>query len=459
MTHPRQSTTRRRKGAAYIVALLLLCVFCTIGLAIASVANIELQQCENNHRAMNARLAAESGLAFMLNVVEKVPLPGSTTEGTFCENLRKVLAERLDGTANLGGRSVTNTDTSVFVPEISVDGMSFCAYFTWLEENLCQMKVRGSCSGVTRHVTINLSFVPKRPGVFDYGLASRGQVSVFGNARIVGVSNPLEASVLSATKLHEDAISVSGSATISGDLYAAGEGTHVVISGSPKIAGSTDPVEIAKHIHQGVDEPDFPEIDLAPIAALATYTLQPSDPATKTVLNNVRIPAGANPNFASDIVLNGVMFIEAPNDVTFDGRCTLNGIVVTQNSSEPLGVCQLKFAGHVEANGVEALPDTPEFAAVKQQTGTFILAPGFGVTFAGNFSAINGSIAADQLTFTGTAEGTVKGSVIGLADVLTSVGGNVDIFVDHQSADPNPAGFVKPFALVPVPDSYAEVTE
>jgi len=107
---------------------------------------------------------------------------------------------------------------------------------------------------------------------------------------------------------------------------------------------------------------------------------------------------------------------------------------------------------------VEVLPSTPTFAAVKQQTGTFVLAPGFGVTFAGNFSAINGAIAADQLTFTGTAEGLVRGSVIGLRDITTRVGGNVDIFVDRSNADPNPAGFLKPFALIPQPETYQELT-
>ncbi|MDY7009650.1 MAG: hypothetical protein SVV80_02725 [Planctomycetota bacterium] len=352
---------------------------------------------------------------------------------------------------------MSRTSDSVHVPDIQVNGRSFYCWFTQLDSNRRQITVRGTFGGVTRHLNMDLMLVFKPAMAFDYGLASRGQISIFGNARILGVNDPTEASVISVTKSHLDALCLDGHAEVSGDLYTSGTGTYVSVSGSPTVAGTQDLAEIAKHVHNDVEEPDFPEIDTSPFAALATYTLQPGDPTNKNVYNNLLIPAGMNPNFTSDVVLNGVVYIESPNDVKFEGKCTINGMVVTEESSEPISNCQLSFAGHVEANGVKSLPDTSEFANVKTQTGTFILAPGFGVTFAGNFSAINGSIAADQLTFTGTAEGTVKGSVIGLKDLPTNIGGNVDIFVDRSNNKNNSAGFVKSIAMEPVPDSYNEL--
>ncbi len=445
-------------GFAYVLALLLLAIFSTLAVAFASTTDLDLQKSSNCRNSAGAQMAAESGLAFMLNVLESVRLPGSTSEETFCVNMRKALADRLEGTVNLAAGQVIIIGESVLVPDIQVEGKSFRCWFTPLDSDRCQMKVSGSFGGVTRCLVMDLMLVSKPAAVFDYGLASRGQISIFGSARILGVNDPSEASVISVTTSHLDALCLAGHAEVDGDLYAAGTDAYVSISGSPTVAGTQDLAEIAKHVHNGVQGPDFPEIDVAPIAALATYTLQPSDPTNKDVYNNLLIPAGMNPNFTSDVVLNGVVYIESPNNVRFEGKCTLNGIVVTEESGEPISTCQLRFAGRVVANGVEALPDTSEFSDVKQQTGTFILAPGFGVTFAGNFSAINGSIAADQLTFTGTAEGTVKGSVIGLEDLPTSVGGNVDIFVDRLNADPNAAGFIKPFALEPVPGSYEEVT-
>ena len=49
-----------RRGAAYIVALLLLLVFTVIGVSMASIANMGLQQCDNARHVLEARLAAES---------------------------------------------------------------------------------------------------------------------------------------------------------------------------------------------------------------------------------------------------------------------------------------------------------------------------------------------------------------------------------------------------------------
>ncbi|MHC4981944.1 MAG: hypothetical protein ACYTF6_02105 [Planctomycetota bacterium] len=458
MSGRKRRTRRGRNGAAYVIALLLLTLLFTLAIGMATTADLSLQKGENCRKAAEARMAAESGLAFMLQVLEDVRLPGSTTSENFYENLQAVLAARLDNTANFAGETVLNTGASVFVPDCTVDGKSFCSWFTQLTENTCQLKVRGSYGGIGRHLTVELSLQPELPAAFDYGLACRGPISISGNARILGVNDSLEASVLTCTQ-QLDALQLSGNTQVSGDLYVVGSDSYVTVSENAEVAGHTDPVQIAEHVHQGVDSPDFPQIDVSPIAALATYTLQPTDPNNQSVLNNVRIPAGMNPTFASDITINGVIYVEAPNVVSFESKCTLNGIVVTQDNTEPIDNCRLWFGGNVEAFGVDALPDTPEFAAVKEQRGTFIAAPGFSVTFSGNFSAINGSIAADQLTFSGTAEGVVNGSVIALKDLPTTISGTVDIYVDRQSVEQDPAGFIKSIALVVIPDSYVEATE
>jgi hypothetical protein len=204
--------------------------------------------------------------------------------------------------------------------------------------------------------------------------------------------------------------------------------------------------------------PDFPTVNVTPIATLATNVV---DATTDTsvpgsVFNNIRIAAGTNPVFASDVIINGAVYVEAPNIIKFAGQTTLNGVVVTEQSEQPLEKCQITFAGTVTANGVDDLPDIPEFALIKEHTGTFVAAPGFGVTFAGNFSAINGAVAADKLTFTGTAEGTIRGCVIGLEDHPTVIDGNVDIFVDRSGSDENPAGFIESLGVAVLPDTYTE---
>jgi hypothetical protein len=384
-----------------------------------------------------------------------VRLPGTTTSSTFPANLCAVLGTAMNGTANLSGQTVAVNGAAVTVPQIVLPYGRFTSQLAWADPNQATLTVTGNSQDATQRVRIFLDVVPRLPTAFDYGMASLGQITISGSARIVGVNDPSEASVLSATA-STTAITLSGSAVISGDIHTTGNPSTVVISGSPSVGGSTDPNVIAQHVHFDVEVPTFPEIDIAPIAALATNTLSSSTPSASSY-SNIRIVANTNPTFGSDVVLNGVVYVEAPNIVTFAGHTTINGLIVTQDAGLPISSCRLSFSGSAEAYGVEVLPDTPEFAAVKEQTGTFVLAPGFAVTFSGNFGAVNGSIAADQLTFSGTAEGVVRGSVLGLSDLPTTVSGHVEISVDHAAADPHPAGFVLSCALVPIPSTYSEL--
>lgn len=454
--HRRLGGLRRRRGTALILSLLLLLICQSLAFAFFNGITLELKKSENLRTVANARLAAESGLDFALMHLMKARLPGTTTEATFPTRLQSALAERLNGTANLAGQSVYVVGTTVYVPEVQLAaGRSFSWWLQWSGTDQCRLTVRGAANGVSRDLKMDLKLSPALSTVFDYGLASRGPIEVGGNTRIIGVNDPQEATVFSATTSYADAIKIVGSgAEISGDLYLTSDMASVSITGSPTIAGETDPAAIAQHIHTDQDTPDFPELNVAPIAALATNPYVPG----ATVMNNVRIPAGTNPNFNSDMVLNGVIYIESPNKVKFNGHATVNAIIVTEDSqgAEPISACQLTFAGTVDAHGVGSLPDTPEFAGARQQTGSFILAGGFAVNFLGNFSTINGSVVADQIYFGGTSEGTIKGSVVGLKDVPMALQGNVDILVDKSDSDENPAGIIKSWAFVPIPDTYRE---
>jgi hypothetical protein len=281
--------------------------------------------------------------------------------------------------------------------------------------------------------------------VFDYGIASKGRISISGSTRIIGVNYPAEGNILSATQSGSNAITIEGSGVeLSGDIFVVGDEASVAITGSPSIGGTSDPAQILQHLHFGVDPPDFPTVDTSHLTSLATNVLSPEIATNGGTISNVRIPAGMNPTFDSDVTLNGVVHVEAPNIVTFAGQTTINGLIVTDDSNLPLDSCQLTFAGTLDAKGVEALPDTEEFVALKEQIGTFIVAPGFAVTFFDSFDVINGGIAADQLTWTGTAAGeaTIHGSIIGLKDLPTEIGGYVTILFDREGNPPVPAGFV-----------------
>jgi len=293
---------------------------------------------------------------------------------------------------------------------------------------------------------------------FDYGIAGKGPISIGGNAEIRGQNQLTEASVISVTE-QDVAVSVEGNSILDGDISSVGADTSVVISGSPTIAGSQDPAVIAQHVHFGVDAPIFPTVDTSIFKPLATTVIDAgTDTSQKgTVFDNPIIRAGVNPTFASDVVLNGVVYIEAPNIVNFAGKVTLNGLVATDDTELGIQSCKISFAGQVDAFGVSALPDDPQFVPVKELIGTFIAAPGFDVSFAGQFTTINGTIAADMLTFSGQAEGTVQGSVIGLADHPVSIHGTVSIYIDQSSSSDDDAGFLMPVLLDVDAGTYQEV--
>ena len=458
MRRTQKKRSQKSRAVAYVLALLVLAIFGVLAVAFSSKTGLNLRAGANHRLATDARFVAESGLAFMLDRVKAIRLPGDTTEDMLLDDLCSALGANLNGTTNLAGSTVVQSEEEVLIPKIALDHGVFTASLSSAGANRCRLEVKGVTGEISRRVAIDLVLQVKNSGVFDYGLASRSPISVLGNAVIHGVDDPTEASVVTTTTT--GALEVGGNASISGDLFSTGDSSSIVISGSPTVAGETNPMTIlANHVHTDVAAPDFPETDTAPLAALATNVVDSNTDISVNglVLNNVKIAAGTNPTFAKDVVLNGVIYVEAPNRVTFTSKVTINGMIVTVPSEHPIADCQLDFAGQSEAFGVDVLPDTPQFAEVKQQTGSFIVAPGFSVKFSGQFSAINGTIAADQLTFTGQAEGVVNGALIGLAEHPAQVNGNVEIYVDRAKVNRNPSGFVKVLSLVPEAISYTEL--
>ena len=77
----------------------------------------------------------------------------------------------------------------------------------------------------------------------------------------------------------------------------------------------------------------------------ADYVTNPTLPALLDVLfrgavnqtlgtsfTNIRIKAGANPKFNANTVIRGVVYVETPNQITFNGGATIQGVIVVQNN-------------------------------------------------------------------------------------------------------------------------------
>ena len=458
--NPKRNTTRRR-GVSTILAMMLLTMFASLGVAMVTASNRQVAQADNHTRVQAARLQAESGLSLLVRILSSVSLSDAPAGQDLLDVLAAELAETLNGSDNLGGATVSYDKTTITIPAIATDdlGNGFSAQITLVEDSTVRLRVVGTDGTVTRSVSMNLTAAPHRSSVFDYAIASKSKIEMNGNPRILGANDPSEANVLTATYVDPEALKLTGNSVIEGDASISNPVAHADLTGNVSVGGESGSSDaILDHIHVGVGDVSFPEVDSSVFEAFAVNIV---DSKTKTngnkTFSNIRILADTNTTFSGDITLNGVTYIEYPNVITFSGTLTITGVIVTEDAGDNVyDVNRLKFTGNTTVLGVENLPDTPEYADLRAMPGSFLLAPGFGVEFTGNFGTFNGTIAADEFYFKGNASGTVFGSVINYSDSTFRLSGNSNLTFDRSSDPETPPGFFTPSRLSPVAGSYRE---
>jgi hypothetical protein len=281
--------------------------------------------------------------------------------------------------------------------------------------------------------------------ISKYGIASRSRILMTGDARIQGANDPQEGSILSATEVEMEAITLRGGVYVSGDVAVSNPNATISKTGKVQVDGA----EV-----YGATEVPWPGTNPALFKPFATNVLT-APPGPGAVLSNIRIPANTNPTFSSDVVINGVVYVESPNNVKFSGALSLCGMIVTEKADSPAGNT-ITFAGHTSVQGVENLPPGAEYNGLRNLGGTFLLAEGFTAKFTGSFTTLSGSMVASGFEFSGDAGGTIRGSVVNLNDSYFNVKGSVGLTFDRAAANPHPAGIVCPYVLVCVPGSYGD---
>jgi Tfp pilus assembly protein PilX len=439
------------------MALMVLVVLAALAVAYTHVANNSLRQGRNHARVVSARLQAEGGLAFLMGHIENIAVPANTQGQQLLDTVASALQDQLDGSGNLGGAGVAYDGSTVVVPAIVTDEGAFSATVELAAGHAVRLSVTGTSGAVQRTISVACGLRPSGSTVFDYGLASRGPVRMTGNVTVRGASDPAEASVFSATSDTQEAFDLSGNCTIEGDLYASDPDAYATVSGPVSVGGDCGE-GIGDHVHVGVGEVGFPEIDTAAFESYATNVVDDTTPLDQDLtLNNVRIAAGTNPTFTGDVTLNGVVFVEVPNTVEFSGNTTITAVIVTQDAGESGYLTNtIRFAGNAVSHSVAELPDTEQFYGLHDKTGTFLLAPGFGVEFTGNFGTVGGCVAAHDVRFAGNADGVICGPIVSYGDTQFELLGNTTVTIDRANAPDVPPGFALPVTLQPLADTYVE---
>jgi hypothetical protein len=416
----------------------------SLALAVIYSAGSGVHKSENHREANGARVAAESGLSYLSYLLRNCPVGDCDDMDDVLDAVASYLGDTLNGGSAVAG-SVSFNGSLISIPEMTVDtaaGM-FRAEIAKADDSTLQLQVIGNQDETTRTLRLHFEF-GVGSSIFNYGVVSKGAVSMSGQAIIHGANNAHEADILVANLGVETVLTMSGQSVITGDLSASNPYGRVV-KGSNCSVGD---------YHFGADHADIPRADPSMFEPFATNVETDFSKGTYT---NIRIPAGSNPTFSSDTVVKGVLFIESPNKVTFAGKVTIQGVIATEDpGSGQTADNTLKFTGQSSLPGVDALTGS-EFDELKALSGSALLAPGFAVDFSGQFEQAGGTMAAEEMRFSGQAEGTVKGTIISYSDVeIFSMTGKADILIDKSGTPNIPPGFNITATLSPLPATYSE---
>ena len=334
--------------------------------------------------------------------------------------------------------------------------MSFSATVTFGGDfNTLNVLVTGSSRKVDKPVAVTYQFDTVGNPIFDYGIATKGPLSMQGNVDVDGYNESIEASVYIESSDTLLALEMTGKSSIAGDVTIANPGAYVDIATNSSVHGETGAGAL-DHVTIGGDMCDFPSPNPAQFVGYVAHTFQAGDPTSNVTLTNVEIPANTNPTFSGHATIRGIMYIRAPNTVSFTGNAEVHGVILADGDlGHPSSDCYIDFGGTVDSYDVSTLPQE-EFGTLTEHTGTFLLAPGFRVYFRGDFAALNGVIAASGVEFHGNAGGTINGSVINYSDDCMSLAGNTGLVFNRSGMDECPAGFEPTKVLRCVPESYTE---
>jgi hypothetical protein len=486
----RTITTLRtaRRGSTALIAMLFLTLFTALAVGFYSTATMSVQVAGNEQRASRSQLASNSGMQFMKYHLATLGIPPKTPPAELFGKVYERLAAKLNNSLNMPAAAPTidlvEDGTLIRIPGggdnwIAADaaGSAFRAEIRKLQAGeKIEVRVFGrygnaNSVGSARGVKLEYANMPNPAAIFNYGVASESPISMNGKVTIRGTpGNEHMGSVLSAHTATNVPLTMTGSPVISGHVSFVNPNAAPSISSQSTIANLSpgDP-GFNDVIHRDVPRPEFPMVDTTAFAQYvpAAGTTGPSVITTSTpsgtYFKNIRIKAGANPTFASNTLIQGVILIEQPNDVKFSGGVTIQGVIVTpvdafNNAGANLSANKVTFTGTSRFQSVSSLPATSDFpAGLRQLTGSTLLVPGFTATFSGNFGTVGGSIIASQIGFGGTSGGTIKGSVINLRDSALTLAGTSDIIVESQGTSNHPAGVFFGSRYSPLPFTYAEI--
>jgi len=446
----------QRRGAVLIISMIFVLIFSALAVSMATLSGTNVQLASNQHKVSCAMASTESGAEAMRYWLTRVEIPSSTPPSDYFGTIVDALKNDLNDNSisnitvhNNGSISPVTLDSANgqgFEGEIIIDGNS---------PNILQVYTTGGGSEITRTIKVHYDIEPYEYPIFDFGLATKGPLHFLGNPTIRGINSNSEADIFIDSQ-NNPAIRVTGNTNFDGDISIANTLANVDFQGDVAIGGDTGQAAIDNHVTIGAESPEFPVPDTQHFLQYATGDIIDSstDISSHMTLTNAKIQANTDPNFEGNITIDGILYIEQPNIVTFERNVALNGLIVGDGDVNDPGTNGMTFLGNFATN---PYPSGAEFDTIRSETGSSILAPGFAASFAGNFAALGGVMAVSGAHFSGNVNAMVKGTIINYSENSTVVEGNATLNFDRSDNIKVPAGFDTHRVLTYNPASYEEL--
>ena len=459
MRPKRKSARRRRAGAALIVSLIFVLIFSALAISMATVSGNNVQLANNQQDLGSALAAAQSGQEVMRYLLSRVLISSSTPVSQYFPEIVAALQTNLkdDG---ITGIDVENDGSIPTVTLHTNMGQSFDGQISvnMAQPTVLQVSVTGYTGDSSKTITVGFNIQPYEFPIFNFGLATKGPLNFPGNPTITAVNEAWEADMFVESSGSPLAIQVIGNTNFDGEINIGNEASSVLFGGDVQIAGDTGQAAIDNHVSIGEEVPEFPAPDTDRFLPYATGMIVDgsTDISKGITLTNAIIKGGTNPTFLGTVTVEGILFIESPNKVTFARNVALQGLIVADgdvDNPDP-GQNFLDFQGNFSS---QPYPAGVEFDAIRQEEGSSIIAPGFAASFSGNFSTLEGVVAVSGAYFAGNMSAMIKGTIINYSNSPTVVEGNAVMDFDRAASVKIPAGFDLYREMDYMPASYSEM--
>ena len=454
MAADNNSAQKQREGASLIVSMVFILIFSALAVSMAATAGTNTQLASTHHRVACALADAASGLEVQRYWLSRVRVPSSIPPSAYFSAIVDTLRNELAG-SNISNITLNENGS---VSPVALD-LAATQCFTGqilmspATPDILQLYTTGGDGQITRTIGVYFNIEPYEHPIFNFALATKGPLNCTGNPTIRGTHASWEANLYVESANSSTAVIVEGNTDLDGDVMIGNPVADVHFAGDVLIAGSDGQRAINDHIVTGVDPVPFPVPDTAHFRRYATGKVIDfmSDLSQDITLKNATIEAGTNPHFDGRLTIQGILLVKSPNVVTFGQDVDLQGLIVADGKVGNPGTNRIDFCDNLSSG---PYPDGAEFDSIRGEVGSSILAPGFATSFQGSFATFEGGVAASGVRFCGNINAVIKGTIINYSQSPVLIEGNAVLSFDQQRGTRAPAGFDSYRVLTYNPSSY-----